>query len=92
MCKSKDRQTDHPKPKRPSGYLENHLTRLDSIPVKIDNKSTTDSFIQQILKSMCGDRGDEVIWSGHSCYHLPRDLFPFPDSNSSQETISVEGF
>lgn len=91
-CKSKDRQTDHPKFKRSSGYLEKHLTRLDSTPVKIDNKSTTDSFIQQTLQSKSGDWGDAVIWSGHSCYPLPRDLFLFPDSSTSQETISVEGF
>ncbi|CAK6433661.1 unnamed protein product [Pipistrellus nathusii] len=42
--KRKDCQTDHPDPKRPCGYLGNHLTRLDFILVKMDKNSTTDSF------------------------------------------------
>lgn len=41
MCKRKDYPTEHPESKGPSGYLEDHLTRLDSIQVKIGNNSMT---------------------------------------------------
>lgn len=85
MCKRKDYPTEHPESKGPSGYLEDHLTRLDSIQVKIGNNSMTpfvsryESVVQSTnTRSASSGQGDMVFWSRNSCCPLPHNLFPFP--------------